>query len=454
MKMTKKIMSLAIVFAMVMAMSVSVFAADNNTITVTGAQANETYKAYKMLDLSVNLTNKAYTYTVNENWTTFFAGEGAAYITKDGQGYVTAVTDVAGLAQAAAKFAANLTADDEVTPTANNDAVLEGLTDGYYLITSTNGSIAMIETTPDNQDVKINEKNYDHTVTKKVQEDDTSAWLTETTANTAQIGDTVEYKITINVKKGAKNLVLHDVMDSALTLNAESIAIEGLVKDTDYTVATTTDGCTFEIDFDDTYLNGLTTDVVLTLTYDAVLNGTADHGVDYINKVKLTWGDNSETAWDSVKTNTFKFEVKKYASNDTTKANLADATFQLKKGENVVMLIKESDTVYRVANGAETGAVDSFTTVSAGNIVITGVDTDADYTLVETVAPAGYNLLAAPVNVGAVAAANTTVVEVANSSGTELPSTGGIGTTIFYALGGLMAVGAGVLLVAKKRMEA
>lgn len=152
--------------------------------------------------------------------------------------------------------------------------------------------------------------------------------------------------------------------------------------------------------------------------------------------------------------NTFKFEVKKYASNDTTKANLADATFQLKKGENVVMLIKESDTVYRVANGAETGAVDSFTTVSAGNIVITGVDTDADYTLVETVAPAGYNLLAAPVNVGAVAAANATVVEVANSSGTELPSTGGIGTTIFYALGGLMAVGAGVLLVAKKRMEA
>ena len=49
-------------------------------------------------------------------------------------------------------------------------------------------------------------------------------------------------------------------------------------------------------------------------------------------------------------------------------------------------------------------------------------------------------------------AGNTVPVE--NKTGTELPSTGGIGTTIFYALGGLMAVGAGVLLVAKKRMEA
>ena len=49
---------------------------------------------------------------------------------------------------------------------------------------------------------------------------------------------------------------------------------------------------------------------------------------------------------------------------------------------------------------------------------------------------------------------NETAIQVVNQTGTELPSTGGIGTTIFYALGGLMAVGAGVLLVAKKRMEA
>ena len=144
----------------------------------------------------------------------------------------------------------------------------------------------------------------------------------------------------------------------------------------------------------------------------------------------------------------------KYDANDSTYKNpLAGATFQLKDAKgNVVKLIKVSDTEYRVANGAETGAVDSFVTVADGKIVIKGVDLDA-YTLVETAAPTGYNLLKDPVSV-AVEDANSLVVDVPNASGTELPSTGGIGTTVFYIVGSVLVVGAVVLLVTRKRMGA
>ena len=68
-------------------------------------------------------------------------------------------------------------------------------------------------------------------------------------------------------------------------------------------------------------------------------------------------------------------------------------------------------------------------------------------------APAGYNLLKDPVPVK-VEAANNLIVEVANSTGSELPSTGGMGTTIFYVLGSILVLGAAVLLITKKRMNA
>ena len=102
-------------------------------------------------------------------------------------------------------------------------------------------------------------------------------------------------------------------------------------------------------------------------------------------------------------------------------------------------------------------------------IAVEGLDADTYY-LEETKAPDGYNKLAGPVKVeishtvsdeGAhmshTLKQDTTVVnkvEIENKSGTELPSTGGIGTTIFYVLGSILVIGAVVLLIAKKRMSA
>lgn len=464
MKHAKKLVSFLLTLVMVFAMATTAFATGTNSITVNGAQKDETYKLYKMLDLSVNEDNTAYSYTVNSEWNDFFTtGAGKDYVDIDTQGYVTWKADkkdadsMEAFGKAAAAAVSGKTVVATETPTADGSFTFLNLDAGYYLITSTNGNLAIVDTTPTNPAATVNEKNVDHTLDKKVQEDsqaeaEGNGWGK---SNSAQIGDTVNFQTTITLKKGAKNVVMHDQMEEGLTFSgADSVAIDGLTKGADYTVVTTglSDGCDFEIRFTQTYLDSLTTDTTLTVTYSAVLNENADITYGEKNDAKLTWGDASNTEWSETVTKTYQFEVLKYAANDKEKSPLAGATFQLQDANgNVVRLIKVSDTEYRVANGAETGAVDSFTTVASDKIVIKGVDLDT-YTLVETAAPAGYNKLKDPVDV-TVLDTNALTVEVPNATGTELPSTGGMGTTIFYVVGAILVIGAAVLLITKKRMS-
>ena len=461
MKKTKRIATVLLALVMVLSLSVCAFAAGTNSITVNGAQGGETYKIYKMLDLKVDLGKNAYSYTVTSAWNNFFTGEGAgvAYVTINDAGYVTWKNgmDTAENMEAFAKAAAKYASDNEVaavaeqTPAADSNIVFNNLDSGYYLITSTNGTLAMVDTTPANTDPVVDEKNPNPTIDKEVMEDSTGTWGD---SNSAQIGDTVYFRTTVNLKHGAKNYVLHDVMGDELTLNADSITVADLTEGTDYTVVTTglTDGCDFEVRFNQNYLDTITAPTTLVVTYSAVLNENAKVESSALNKTQLTWGDKNGTTWDQTETNTYKFEVLKYAGADTAKNPLAGAVFQLKDAKkNVVKLIKVSDTEYRVANGNEAGAVDSFTTVATDKIVIRGVDLDK-YTLVEIEAPEGYNKLKAPVEV-TVNADNALVVDVPNNTGAELPSTGGIGTTIFYVVGGILVVGAAVVLTTRKRME-
>lgn len=474
MKHTSKLVCILLAMILVLAMSVPAFAAEGNTITVTGAQANETYSIYKMLDLTVNLgygEQGAYAYSVNSAWTDFFTnGTGKDYVDIDGQGYVTWKTgkDAAVEMEKFAKAAASYTSEKKlastvkaITPTSNGDIAFSGLDSGYYLITSTNGTLAMVQTTPQNPNATINEKNPDSTIVKNVQEDSTQLWGKE---NSAQIGDTVNFKSTVTVKKGAKNYVVHDKMEDGLTFSgAESIKIyvgeidstTTLTAGTDYEVvggSETENTCTFEIKFKQTYLDTITGDTKLTITYSAVLNEKADLTNGEKNYTKLTWGDSSETVWDETVTKTYQFAVLKYNGSDADKSPLAGATFQLKNGETIVKLIKVSETEYRVANGNETGAVETFETVAAGKIVIKGVDLDS-YTLTEISAPPGFQVIKDSKTV-TVSADNNLTVEVPNNSGTVLPSTGGIGTTVFYVVGAALVLGAVVILITRKRMGA
>lgn len=456
MKNAKKLIGLLLTMIMAFAMGVSVFAEGTNTITIRNAQKGETYKLYKILDLSVSGDKTAYSYTLNDAWASFFTdGNGATYVDIDNQNHViwkenmNSADNMENFGKAAATYATGVNETSTNTPTEDGAITFSGLESGYYLITSTNGTLAMTKTTPDESNATVNEKNEDTTLEKEVQEDSTNNWGNE---NSAQIGDTVNFKVTIHMKKGAKNYVMHETMDDGLTFNTDSVQIEGLTKNSAYTVKTEqlNDICTFEIIFTDSYLNAVTENTDLTVTYNAVLNENADITSGENNKAKITWGDKSTTEYSETTTKTYQFEVLKYAQGDTGKNPLAGAVFQLLDENNeVVKLIKVNDTEYRVANGEENGSVESFTTVANEKIVIKGVDLDT-YSLKEIKAPEGYNLLADNKEF-TVTSDDILTVEIENKSGSELPETGGRGTLFFYLAGGILVIGAGVLLVARRR---
>lgn len=463
MKYLKKLTVVVLSLALVMSLTSVAFAANDNTITINGAKVGQTYKVYKMLDLKTDSSNEAFSYTVSSDWEAFFTGEGAgaAYVTINDNGYVEwkagketadeTAAEMEKFGKAAAAYAKSKSATASQKATAD-PLVFTGLESGYYLITSTYGTLAMVDTTPTTPNATVNEKNSTPVPDKEVKEDSTQNWGKE---NDAQIGDTVYYKTKLTLQKGALKYVMHDKMDDGLTFNTESVEIKGLTEGTDYTVVTEGlgDGCTFEVRFTETYLNSITGQTEITVTYNAVLNENAKVETPEVNKVTLTWGENNDNESEptTTETETHKFEVLKYDGKDTDKKNLAGAEFQLKNADGeVVKLIKENDTTYRVANGDEAGAVDKFVTVATGNIVINGVDSDA-YTLKEVKAPDGYNLIKNEISVQ-IDEANNLVVEIANNTGLELPGTGGMGTTLIYGAGAVLVIGAAVLLVSKKRM--
>ncbi|MBQ6933828.1 MAG: LPXTG cell wall anchor domain-containing protein [Clostridia bacterium] len=474
----RNMISLVLAAAMLLGMTAVAMAAEiNNSITVENTRDGEKYQLYKLFDLVVDNEEKpgAYKYIVNADWEAFFKADGAQYITAVTENNKLRVDSIVGGeegAAALAKAAANWngkpapvkTLTCEVEEEKTGSVVFDNLEHGYYLITSTLGTVAMTRTTPDENKVTVEEKNPVDTITKQVKEDskpEADAWGSE---NDAQVGDTVEFKSVATILKNTRNVKIYDKMEAGLTYNEESIQIEGLTKDKDYTVVENTDGYAFVITFAESYLEGLKAETDLTLTYTAILNekaiviteseGNKSAAIDdQNNKIKITFGD-AQFVEASTTTTTHKFSVYKHAEGKTE--YLAGATFSLKKGnaENstVVKLIRIDDNNYRVANGEE-GAVETFTTNDKGDIVIWGVDSDTDYTLKETAAPSGYNMLTDEVAV-TVNADNATRADITNSTGVKLPTTGGMGTKMFYIVGMMLMTGSAVMLITKKRMKA
>lgn len=484
MKNLKKLSGILLAIAVLLACTVSAFAVnsgkDGNTsdgkITIDNAIVGQTYTIYQILylesyDATVDPAKGAFSYKANSQWDTWLQTQ-TTYLTKDGNGYYRwkdSLTDAdtaafAKLALAEAKReGSGITAAQSSVTASGSTVEFTDLNLGYYLVDSTLGTICSLDTTA--KEVIIKEKNTAPTVEKFVKED-TSDYDVR---NTAEIGDTVEFKVVIKAQPGAQNYVLHDELADGFTVDIDSIAVQGLTKNTEFTVSQPTapegDNCDFEITFTPAYLDSIANQTDIIVTYSALLNGNAKIGNDEgnINKAKLSYGDGSVTEFDTTTTYTYSFDIIKTNSD---KEVINGAEFELYRVANngtPLNLVKESEGLYRLATPEEAsqhGFVSAI--IEAGKVTVKGLDTDTYY-LGEKKAPEGYNILPSRKEVvidddnlstnmtGTTWAEGNGGVQITNLTGTELPSTGGIGTTIFYIVGGVLVAAAVVLLVAKKR---
>lgn len=488
MKHMKRFVALFAALALVLAMAVPAFADEPTTgsITISNAIPGTEYKAYKMFDLSYTSGDEtkpaSYSYKVVDKWADFFeTGTGKTYIpVDDTTGYAGKPTFRADSTEAAtfAKAALEYATTNGITATktqiagqadAGKDTAtvkMDGLALGYYLVDTNAGALCSLGTT--DYTAVIKEKNEVPSVVKQTKVDNED-WAKE---NYQQIGKVVEFKTTIHAKKGAQKYVLHDTMTDGLTFNG-SVQVKvnnaNLNADTDYTFTTNPgDGCAFHVALTDSYCNSITDDKDIEVYYSATVNKNAVKSNVETNETWLDYGEGHETTKDSTKTKIYQFDLVKYTKVDETKHLLDGAEFKLYEDQDkntVVKFVYDNTTqTYRVADSSEAG--DATIKVEGGKVTLTGLKKKTYY-LEETQEPRGYNKLNGlqTVNLGEsgfvpTASVNQTAKTytdggygVENNAGTTLPTTGGIGTTIFYLIGGGLMVAAAVLLIAKKRME-
>ena len=482
----KKLFAVLMTLALVLSMGTIALAADTGTgtITISNALQGATYNIYKMFDFAPvagSITQGRY--TVVTEWADFLNGAGAAYLkANDETGTIEWVgeeTDArkAELAKAAVAYAKakGIKATATETAAADGAVTFAGVKLGYYAIDTSLGTVCAL-TNVDNT-FEAHEKNVKPDIDKFVQEDSKAAtadggWGK---VNDADIDQQVNYKSTITVGVGATNYVMHDTMEAGLTFNNDVVVklADGTVVDAaNYTVTVSPDdGHTFDVAFKNDFIAGLTKGTQFTVYYSATLNENANIVTDgNDNTVKLSYGEDStwETAEHKTTTYTWKMDVLKYTKNGETKESLAGAKFQLigEDDKAIKFTVVEGTDVPTYRVDAE-GTVTEITTDDKGKFELVGLD-EGSYKLRETEAPAGYNKLAADLDVIITSSydekaltasyqinnSDPATIEVENKTGGLLPETGGIGTTIFTVVGIALMAAAVIFLVTKKRMAA
>lgn len=507
MRLIKKITAIMFVFMMVVSMSCNVKADDTTTavtgekgkITINNAVDGQTYTIYKLLDLeSYDKTKNNYSYKPANGWESFIDQntdyfikneyDGISWKANESETTEQAQKRASALAKKALEYAKDpsksITCSD--TKTAHSTTVtFSGLDLGYYLVDSSVGALCSLNTT--NPSAEIKEKNGQPTVEKKVSSTDGNGYGD---SNDVNIGDKVYFQTIITAQAGAQDYVLHDTMDEGFTFtnNIQVKLNDSKVENQDYSIYLkgtennkTTDGCTFEIRFTKDFCDKLKENDKIYVTYTAMLNSKAFIGINNndasgnTNATKITYGANNKVSVES-KTQTYTYQIPVFKYTGIGKTPLAGATFSLftteTEGDAIKLVQKTGTQEYRLAIQGETGEkeVTEITTTDTGRFSIQGLK-PGNYWLEETAAPKGYNKLKKRIKIavgahgaitidgnynadGTVSGGNLEAeVGVENKTGTVLPSTGGVGTTIIYLVGAVLVLGSGVVLVTKRRVK-
>ena len=499
----KKLISLVLALALV-ALCIGAAVADTETktgsITISNAAKGETYTIYKLFDATVNDDDNskiAYYGTIPSGLTDYFEYTSEAYATA-GSGYITTKaaawsgTEMSSGLRTALDTWAKAQSSNAGSEVADGGAVVfSNLPLGYYVVTTSQGEQA-ISVDSTNLNASIVDKNTTDLDADK-----------EVDGTSYSIGETITYTATFTTKnwvgdEQVKSYTISDTLPEFLSdVEISSVTIKQTGEDdialSGYTAFTNKKIVIPWVDNDDNslYKNG----AQIVIVYTAKLTSTSKvGGATNINTVTITpnkdkTGDEpfNEHDEDDAEIKTYAGALKKV---DDDGYPLAGAKFAFKgltvEGTGV-------DGVYRVVsydkNSTTLGT--EMSTDENGMLYILGLKEGVALKGEETEAPLGFNKLTDEVTVNSQLTSTeiwhkeetryydakgnltstetssshtvtgselnldvlegTAITTVTNHKGTELPSTGGIGTTIFYILGGLLVVGAAVILVARRK---
>lgn len=491
MKKVKRMLALLAAFALVLAMAVPAFAEETNQYTISVPEgSNHTYQVYQIFTGDYSSDGKLSNIKWGKNSN---SREGANVGSKVSEDVLNQLAAVAGKSDedklAVIEQYANLSENGMDTVSESKSIKVAA---GYYLFKDTTTGISgntYIAEVVGNVLIKAKNSHVPGFEKKLKDKNDTTdndfgGWQDVADHD---IGDEIPFKLegTVPADYDAEYtsyyFAFHDEEEAGLTFNPKSVkvSVDGDEITTGFEVKTsTTDGCSFEVVFSNLKdIEAVHAGSVIRVEYTSTLNPNAVIGGNgNLNKAQLEYSNNprdkdsrGKTVWDNVVVFTYQVVVNKYANSVAENNKLKGAEFTLTKK------LKDGTTKDIAVAKSQDGVRFTFK----------GLD-DGEYTLTETVTPEGYNTID-PITFTVAATHGTEwngegvrgnlitaftgnaaseeitftpdkgtgalTTNVINKSGTTLPSTGGMGTTVFYVVGGgLMAV-AVVLLVTKKRME-
>ena len=511
MKRVKKLLTMVMALAMVISMSMTAFAQDANTgnggkgtITVNNASKGVTYTLYKVFDASVGAKGEI-VYTTNKDLT------GCEYFEKNASGNVVAKAaayEAGSEDQLSAGAIEWIKANGTEVKSVESDGTALNFTNlqyGYYYITSSlkgdGGVITVTSTNPSATVIDKNSEKPSWTPDEGNNAGGKSIVVDGKTVKTndMNIGDTATFQLSINTSnfvdgKQIEEYIIKDTLPEGFTFKGiKSVKVDGA--DADYVPTYDNDnkaGFPLKVDWVTRNADGAAdgskydAGAKLVIQYEATLNDKAQiDGKGNVNEAQFGWNyvdngtgtpgtpENPDGSSDKQTTTTYTYAIALKKVNEKGDA-LTGAKF------SVPFAVKGSAGEYTVT-GAGTTEVECD---NDGVVVIKGVKAGT-YSITETTAPDGYNKLANAFNVEAVKTGATTtntivyldangtetttetntkvtytnenlaasVKVVVNKAGSLLPSTGGMGTTIFTVTGAILMLIAAVIFVTRRRMK-